>query len=282
MLDQSGSLRQTDPEDVRVSASAFLLKQLSQTAAAAKASLDVAVAGFDVGYQRTVAWQRLDAASLPAVVRGVEAYRDRDSGIDTDYVNAIAGARDELRARQRSEGGRCQVLVWFSDGQFDLDVRTTASKAERYGTSKAYAPGADLRTEAGTTRAVQAGTTSLCRSGGVADQLRAAKVLTFAVGLGKQEQYGLMRSIAVGADPQSGPCGAQPAGVVGDFRAADEVSDLVFALNSYTGLVPPSTRPAASVPAPPVPERPAPSSWTPRSATSTSWPGRRRRRSTSC
>ncbi|MCW2608223.1 MAG: hypothetical protein JWO60_2916, partial [Frankiales bacterium] len=238
LLDQSGSLKQTDPDDVRVTASAFLLKQLSQTAGAADAALDVAVAGFDVTYQRTVPWQRLDDRSLPGVVDGVEAYRDRDSGVDTDYVNAIAGARDELRARQRGGADRCQVLVWFSDGEFDVDVRNDA-KAAKYGATKSYAPGVDLRSEAGTARAVTAGTAALCRTGGVADQLRAGDVLTFAVGLGQQEQYGLMRKVAVGADPQAGPCGKQPAGVVGDFRAADQVSDLVFALNNYTGLVPP-------------------------------------------
>lgn len=239
LLDQSGSLKETDPGDVRAEAASFLLRQLSETAAAAQAELDVAVAGFDVDYERTLNWRALDPGTLPEVLRGVEAYRDRDSGFDTDYVNALGGARDELRARQREDADRCQVLVWFSDGAFDIETRDSAREVERHGSSKPYAPGVDLRQDAGAERAEIAGRTSLCRVGGVVDQLRAGEVLTFAVGLGPAQQYGLMRAIATGADQAAGPCGKQPAGVVGDFRAAGAVDDLVFALNGYTGLVPP-------------------------------------------
>jgi von Willebrand factor type A domain len=245
LMDTSGSLQQTDPSGVRVQAAKYLLTQLQQTAEQLGASLDVALAGFDVNYVRTLGWVRLDQSTLPAIQTGLESFRQRDDGIDTDYVNALSGAQEELRARQRAVEPGCQALVWLSDGKFDIEARTSPDLAQQFGTQKSYAPGTDLRTLAGVAEAERAGVQSLCRGGGVVDQLRADGVLTFAVGLGGADDFRLMQSAATG-DPVAGvSCGRTPTGTPGDFTLAADVDELAFALNTIVGSAPLDERSAA-------------------------------------
>ena len=234
LIDRSGSLDETDPGAVRVQAANYLLSGLATYADDVEVELDVAVSGFDAEYERTVDWQRLTTSSLPVFTRGVDAYADRDTGFDTDYANALSGVRDDLRSRQRgTDERRCQAQVWFSDGRFDIDTRRGADAVERHGDSKPYAPGIRLTDEAGTAAAEAAGQQSLCRSGGLVDQLRATGALTFGVGLGtRADDFALMSSIASGS---GGPqCGKSTTEVVGDFRLAQDVDALIFALDAFS------------------------------------------------
>jgi hypothetical protein len=232
LVDQSGSLQQTDPGAVRVRAAGYLLGQLLRATGRAGAQLDVAVSGFDAAYAPVVNWQRLTDASLPGLTKDLQQFASRNDGLDTDYVNAMAGARDQLRQKANS-GPRCQAILWFTDGQFDVAPRTSQTSRARYGTTKSYAPDIQLTDEAGAAAAELAGRTTLCRAGGVADQLRASHVLTLAIGLGTAKgDFGFMRSIATGNDPTAGPCGRATEATVGDFRLASNVDDLLFALDA--------------------------------------------------
>lgn len=234
LVDRSGSLKQTDPQAVRVDAATYLLERLADYADQAEVALDVAVAGFDATYERTVDWQRLTPSSLPTFTRGVQEYAARNTGIDTDYTNAMTGVRDELRSRARGAAqSRCQAQVWFSDGRFDIEPRRTPSSRERHGTTKPYAPGVSITDPAGADAAEAKGRQALCREGGVIDQLRSSGALTFAVGLGTTAtDFDLMRAVATGASPPG--CGRPTSDVVGDFRLARDVDELIFALDAFS------------------------------------------------
>lgn len=226
LIDQSGSLRQTDPQGLRVTATTYLLTQLTSYSQQAGVALDVAVSGFDATYLPAVPWQRLTPASLPAVRHGVQAFAQRNNGLDTDYVEALSGVRDDLRSRQRGAAApRCQALVWLSDGQFDIDPHRGSD-----GATKPYAPGVTITDAASAAAAVQAGAQALCRAGGVVDQLRSGGTLTFAVGLGADPStFALMSAAATGRGAPA--CGRPTTDVVGDFRLASDVEGLIFALD---------------------------------------------------
>jgi von Willebrand factor type A domain len=235
LIDQSGSLKQTDPGGVRVKAAQYLLQQLSQTAKAT--DLQVAVAGFDDSYHRTVPWQKLSSGTLPSLDRSLRAYANRNTGFETDYANALAGVRDELRSRSRG-GQRCQAVLWFTDGQFSISPRLNSTDRKTYGTTKQYAPGVSLTDAAGAKKAATLGRRAMCRPGGTIDQIRISGVITLAVGLGPNSgDFSLMQALATGA----GNCGSPPTTPVGVFRLATDVDDLLFALDAFSDPAHPPT-----------------------------------------
>ena len=226
LIDQSGSLQKTDPAGLRVTAANYLLTQLTRYSEKADVALDVAVSGFDATYVPTVAWQRLTASSLPGLRAGVQAFAERNDGLDTDYAEALSGVRDDLRSRQRGAAGpRCQAVVWLSDGQFDIDPRRGSD-----GNTKPYAPGLTIEDADSAAAALAAGKQALCRPGGVIDQLRSTGALTFAVGLGADPStFQLMSAAATGRGTPA--CGKPTTEVVGDFRLASDVEGMIFALD---------------------------------------------------
>ena len=229
LMDQSGSLQKTDPTATRVTAAKYLLSQLTRYSEKSGVAVDVAVSGFDAAYVPTVPWQRLTSAALPSLQEGVQAFAQRDDGLDTDYVAALSGVRDDLRSRQRASAApRCQAVVWLSDGQFDIDPRRGTN-----GSTKPYAPGVTIKDVASAAAAVQAGKRALCRSGGVTDQLRSGGTLTFAVGLGSDPStFQLMSAAATGRGTPA--CGKATSDVVGDFRLASDVEGMIFALDKLS------------------------------------------------
>ncbi len=232
LVDQSGSLQQTDPQHGRVQAAQYLLRQLARATATSGTKLDVAVAGFDAAYQQHGGWSNLTPDSLGELEGQVQEFAGLDTGIDTDYPNALSGARDALREKSRGTT-RCQAVLWFTDGQFDLETRRSGATRAKYGTTKDYAPGVQLTTDAGSDEAKRRGLETLCRQGGVVDQLRANGVLTFGVALGSPgTNFSLMRAASTGASDGGTSCGGPTSGVVGDFYPVANVDDFVFAINA--------------------------------------------------
>lgn len=237
LIDESGSLRSSDPAGARIDAATYLLDQLGTSTERAGIRLDVRVAGFATEFTPATDWTTLDAASLPTLTASVEAFRDRSNGFDTDYWTALEGARRALgeRASNDTEAGRCQAIAWFSDGKLDIEPRDTEDKQDRFGTSRPYVEGAQITSEAAALTAEQAATTSLCRGGGLADQIRSADVVTFAVGLAaggaSAADFELMRSIATGVPGGAGPCGDDIEPAPGSFTLASDFDDLLFAFD---------------------------------------------------
>ena len=142
-------------------------------------------------------------------------------------------------------------MAWFSDGELDVVPRTTDEQRTRDGVAKAYAPGVDLGTEPGAAAAEQAARDSLCRPGGLADQVRASKVWTFGVGLARGSSEGLdfslMRSVSVGSVPGGPGCGAILAPSPGEFVLASDIDDLLFAFDRFASPQQPPIEQAGGV-----------------------------------
>lgn len=231
MIDQSASLQSSDPDAARVSAANFLLDQLNSFGDSAGFGLEVAVAGFADTFVVQSGWQRLDDSSLPDLQRSVDDFRSRTSGVDTDYRTALEGARSVLAERGRAPdgGNRCQALAWFSDGKLDFTVRNA---------EKPYAPGISLGTDDGVRRVAEAAQGSICRPGGLSDQLRSAGIVTFGVGLAagtaEAADFELMRAIATGEPGAAGPCGTISSPKPGDFYVTENIDDLLFAFDAFS------------------------------------------------
>lgn len=236
VLDRSASLKQTDPTDERVTAAKYLIGQLIAFAKSNNVDLSLAIAGFDSRYQVTTGWTKATASHQSALTADVERYRTRDTGWETDYWNAVQGARRTL-AQRAGEAQHCQAWVWFTDGNYELDVRNTQQELDRYGHTKAYAQHA-LTSRAAVNAAMKAGVKDLCRAGGLADQLREAGPITLAVGLSGPNgtsNFALMKGIATAkGGPQGSACTQGAATEPGEFIQASDMNDVVFAFDSFS------------------------------------------------
>lgn len=140
VVDASGSLRQTDPDDKRVQAIATALDSLASLRAESNGSLDVqaSLATFGAQYEELVGWGSVDGSQLAALEGSATAdlpSRDRENL--TDYRAALRGAQSSLDAQATAVGGTsCKVLLWFTDGRLDVDgtggsePATDAARAE--------------------------------------------------------------------------------------------------------------------------------------------------------
>ncbi|HEX5813182.1 MAG TPA: VWA domain-containing protein, partial [Pseudonocardia sp.] len=259
LFDESQSLRTTDPQAARVAAATYLLGRLAQASDAVK--LDVALSGFSSAYTSHVPWTALDEGSLGGLQDGVRGFAARDDGVDTDYRAALEGARRELADKARATGGsgRCQALIWLSDGQLDYAVRTPALRVQ-HGTVAPLDPDVEITDADGVARAVAQATEKVCGSpqdpaSGIADGLRVAGVTTIGIGLTAggppDTTFDLMRSITTGA-ADGRTCGTRLDPVPGSFETASNIDELLFAFDRIdpNGSVEESVKGICQVPDP--------------------------------
>ena len=131
LVDQSASLRGengSDPEKVRKPAGAAFVEQLANLAATDGNTVAVQTAGFSNDFVAGQ-WYDLDTQKDQALA-AQQAVSDRDDGAGTDYWNALEGARGQLAGHP----GKCKMVVWFTDGDYDLDG-ASAEPAKSYSTS---------------------------------------------------------------------------------------------------------------------------------------------------
>jgi len=170
LFDESSSLQQTDPQAARVQAARYLLQTLGKYADRVGAKLDVAVAGFSDTYVPEHDWTALTGSSADSVSASLDPIAKKNTGIDTDYWLALDGARQALAARGTGadKAPRCQAIAWFSDGMIDFTARPV---------TKPYADGVRLDSPNGIADTTQKAVQSICRPGGVADQLRSSNII---------------------------------------------------------------------------------------------------------
>ncbi|MCD9625260.1 vWA domain-containing protein [Rhabdothermincola salaria] len=223
VVDESGSLRDTDPDDQRVPGVRALLSGLagltSQQPGGNDLEVLVRVVTFAEGYQPLVpesadaepAWNVLDETTFDQLSGQAGELADRDGGAFTDYLSALSGARRDL-AIQSSEltadGGPppCKLLVFFTDGRYDLAL--DADEA--------------------------AGRQLLCADGGVTDGLRSDGVVTISVGLASGLDDGSLRFLEALTVGQAGgeTCGTTGSEATGLFLTALNADDLFFQLGA--------------------------------------------------
>ncbi len=190
VVDESASLRETDPAAERVEGITTAVDSLQQLAATAPKRLDVEVglATFARGFDTLVGWDRLTDRSADRLRDTVAGQLPaRDSGDATDYRQALLGAKAALesRARQLGDPGACKVVLLFTDGGLDVDAQT-ATAADQ-----------------------------LCRSGGIADQMHRAGISVVAVALFRpgsgvtEAERQQLRAVATGSG-RGVTCGTAP------------------------------------------------------------------------
>lgn len=228
LVDESASLRTNDPSNGRVTASEHLVRGLAELAKEG-VTVNVRVDTFSTSYANGSGWTALSEQSLPGVLNQVTALANRRQGTGTDYWLALDGARQHL-AERAAAGSTCQAILFFSDGEMDID--RGPGENDYTVAPRPYDPTNKLRNPADRERASKSATESLCRPGGLADQLRSAQVMMFGIGLQGPNpgKFDLMRSIVTGSSP-AGPCGSIVDPPPGDFYAAGSVGDLLLAFN---------------------------------------------------
>lgn len=244
MIDESGSLQDSDPAGNRVAAAKYLVEQLSQFSADSGIALDVAIAGFSDTYHTELGWTALNNTSLPTVQTSLDSFATRNTGQDTDYWLALDGARQTFAdAPAPAEGKRCQALAWFTDGKIDYTQRDAV---------KPYAPEANLNSPEGVQATRAAAQESICRDQGLADQLRSSGIVMFGIGLAptpeQSADFDLFKSIVTGeATGAAASCGALTDPIPGDFYLAQNIDDLLFAFDEFsTPGAPPSQQNSGS------------------------------------
>lgn len=232
LLDESGSLDDTDPADARVDAAKFLLRKLVSLAEDGGADIAVRLSSFGNRYEAETDWVKASNGTLSQLTSAAEKFRDKDAASGTDYWLGLDGARKDLKARQSSDEPRCQAIIFFSDGQLDIQPAAWESVYDRIG--RPYAEHNPLGSAADREAATKAAAKSLCRPGGLADQVRKQDIITFGIGLspaGDDGKFDLMKSVVTGSDS----CGAIADPVPGMFTSVRNIDDLLFAFDAAAG-----------------------------------------------
>jgi hypothetical protein len=228
LFDESSSLQSTDPQAARVQAARYLLQTLGKYADRVGANLEVASAGFSDSYAPEHNWTKLTGSSADQLGTELASIASKNTGIDTDYWLALDGARQELASRGPGPNGgqRCQAIAWFSDGKIDFTPRPT---------SKPYADGISLDSPAGVDDTTKRAVDSICRPGGLADQLRSSGIIMLGIGLGANKtpsDFDVMSAISTAHGLNGLACGKITDPVPGDFYPVSNIDDMLFAFDA--------------------------------------------------
>ena len=251
LIDESGSLKKTDPEAHRIDAALVAANGLRSLVDRSGGSLtaELQVARFGTDYFEVSPWIDLASDGTGGVNSAIDSLRSNNSALDTDYVNALEGAQRRIKERARAlqsanaESNPCTAVLWFTDGKLDIEDRTNASRikrgADESGESrfKDYAPEIDLTVAGGGEAARARGIDVLCRPGGVVDQFRAAETSILAIALTTEldpADEDQLRRIAAGAPGECGQTDGQSNGAL--FRAGD-LSQLIGFFDSVVQTI---------------------------------------------
>jgi hypothetical protein len=157
VVDESLSLRETDPTALRVEGITSAVDSLEQLAATTPGvNVEVSLSTFARSFSTLLDWQTLDQDSAEQLRdKAVAELPKRDAGDATDYRQALLGAKQTLqdRSRELNDDAACKVLLWFTDGALDVDSATGQAAAE------------------------------ICQPGGIADLVRHAGINVVALAL---------------------------------------------------------------------------------------------------
>lgn len=241
LIDESASLRDTDPDNRRVDAVKAALTSLAQVAdrtasTAVPVRVDVSMLGFGVGTTEIVPWTTIDSSRLPDLLSASEQFATRNSEIDTDYAAALSGASNELAHLPSPDVTACTAILWFTDGHYDIQARST-------GETKPYAPNIALHNQADADALRAAGIQFLCQDGGLVDSLRGGGTQIFAVALSSPsapiapEDQDFLQAVAEGTagSQRCGAARAPGAAPVGEYLGAGDVSQLISGFFDVVG-----------------------------------------------
>ena len=214
LIDQSGSLARTDPDDQRITGARAVVRSYASLAERVQ-QVEIQVAGFGEDY-RPGEWQVLNQDSLGGALEAVDAVGSVEDQFHTDYVYALQGAASAFEGSTAT----CQILFWFTDGQHDLDEDLLpAGGLERFYFSQPVTPGNVVEAEA-------LMPSLICDAGGFAHLLGDAGVSSQIILLGDEagvDEASRRVLRGMGGDTSLG-CGPGN----GSFQSVDDVSRLPF------------------------------------------------------
>jgi hypothetical protein len=214
LIDQSGSLARTDPDDQRITGARAVVRSYASLADRVQ-QVEIQVAGFGEDY-RPGEWQVLNQDSLGSALETVDAVGFVEDQFHTDYVYALQGAASAFEGSNET----CQILFWFTDGQHDLDEELLpAGGLERFYFSQPVTPDNVAEAEA-------LMPSLICDAGGFAHLLGDAEVSSQIILLGDEsgvDEASRRVLRGMGGDPALG-CGPGN----GSFQSVDDVSRLPF------------------------------------------------------
>ena len=250
LVDESGSLTTTDPQNFRVAAIQAALSGLSElTDGEAGNTVDVQMTGFSVGAQTRQGWTPLNSGSLAGLQLAAAGFTGRNQGFETDYYSGLTAAKaalDQQAIAMNPTGATpvCKMLFWFTDGKMEIDNRSTQSEVDQYGATVPWAPDIPLNGSSSiNTAATDRGRQLLCNPGGVVDQMRSDGVFSAIVPLQVEiapEDLAFLGALAQG---QSGDqtCGTPGPAAEGSgvLTSASDVGQLILGFYSASVLSPP-------------------------------------------
>lgn len=226
LIDQSGSLQETDSLDRRVQAIKAAVAALSLNAELKTATekdyiLEVRFDGFGDGYTSTGKWHTLSLTSNVAAEAEIEAFAIRDDESKTDYKSGLELAAQALAEYEQSVGADvCKLLVWLTDGELYLGDKDS-DEAE-----------------------IEAANEMCAADRGIADQMRSLDIYTVGFGLtttsGIQPDFTLMEGLVTG----SSNCGARAG--FGRFVKVEGADALIQALFRDLSPIPPDSKPVSA------------------------------------
>ena len=259
LIDESGSLRATDPLNQRVDGirAAFTgLADLADTPVSGhKPQVSVLMAGFygrvhpDPDTESAAnAWRAVDSSTVDALNEEADQYAERNVGKATDYATALIAAHQllvERAAELTRDGGAppCEALIWFTDGRYSIP-RRIGKAGEGLPPTVTYAPKLKLNREGAGLKAVTAGKSLMCRPAGLMDTIAGDGIVRFTVALSTQ----LSPEDAAFLDAATtGSAGAQRCGVdlsqrTGEYLTARDGDRLFFAFGDLLNPSTPITR----------------------------------------
>lgn len=222
LFDQSGSLRGSDPGGVRFDALRIALDQLGRMTAGASDSLAVeaAVAGFHHRYnplRDVVRWTRLDLEAFSGdtdeqaktIDRMINLAINRAPAVEnagTAFEEALEGAFQDME--DRGGPGRCRVVFWFTDGQFE-HARDSVDKARN----------------------------RMCEPGGLLDQIRREGIVVIGLQLGDESEDLLSMSEGEGKQQDCGTVPIPSDWAPGMYVRADDAAGLKRIFGSVLNTV---------------------------------------------
>jgi hypothetical protein len=218
VVDNSGSLKNTDPQKQRFAAIETVLDALESLATQNDGSVDVqaTLATFGATYNTVVGWGDVTGSHGDQLRRAVKSTLPKlESDPITDYRAALKGAQASLNDQATSD--ECKLMLWFTDGKLDVDNSGGTGQANK-----------DARNQ-------------LCTEQGIVDGVRGDEIAITALALftdsgpgsTKPADRSLLQSISEGTDGKA-TCGKDPiprGWVNGAYLRADDADALnqVFA-----------------------------------------------------
>ena len=209
MMDESGSVYQSDPSNLRIAGADVLIDRLQRVADTYSVPVNVMLAGFgDDFIQRSNGWVALQPGATDgsdSLVSTARSWANKTPNMrETDTLSSLYGATKALAA---APADSCKLLVFFKDG---LDFQSFNNV-----NAKVNSDFPDIQKLLDTGKkadAEKAAINEICRPGGVADALRVDdNIYTFGVALntnqGGNEGLDAFKALIEGG----GSCGTPPA-----------------------------------------------------------------------